>query len=430
VLLALIAGGVLVFGALAVIGSLLGVNAPPTGTEASITVDRISDSPGSVSVSGRAYQANEIVRLTADGSDVGTTTSDESGSFETQVDVGEGSSGTIQAVGMTSGRRSTADYDTTGADRTESPPDASPGEATPTSDTSTDEPSSAAAAIVKIPPPNTILFYSTYSDDPEQADQKDNELYAIDPETKDITQLTSNAFEDTFPTWSPDHTRIAYTRGDAKSRYIVRRDADGRDTRITHADGDFDVFPAWSVRDWIAYVHQTAPDQSSIRMVQANGDNDQEVFSGRYVRAPAWSPDGSMLLFMISQDGKTYDLVEIHIDDATRTLRNLYVTPNTELNPSLSTDLRTLAYVTEFDGAGIPRREIAKVDIYTHASTRLTTNDVQDGNPVWSADGNRIAFYRASNDNGFHIWTMNQDGSGQEDLMPDRPGRNLDPNWR
>ena len=61
---------------------------------------------------------------------------------------------------------------------------------------------------------------------------------------------------------------------------------------------------------------------------------------------------------------------------------------------------------------------------------RLTKNGVQDGNPVWSPDGKQIAFYRATEDGGYHIWVMNIDGTGVRDLMPDRPGRNLDPNWR
>jgi Tol biopolymer transport system component len=60
---------------------------------------------------------------------------------------------------------------------------------------------------------------------------------------------------------------------------------------------------------------------------------------------------------------------------------------------------------------------------------QLTDNDVQDGNPVWSSDGTQIAFYRATGD-GYHIWVMNKDGTDPHDLMPDRPGRNLDPNWR
>ena len=54
---------------------------------------------------------------------------------------------------------------------------------------------------------------------------------------------------------------------------------------------------------------------------------------------------------------------------------------------------------------------------------------VQDGNPVWSSDGARIAFYRAT-DGGFHIWVMNRNGSNQRDLMEGRRGRNLDPSWR
>lgn len=60
-------------------------------------------------------------------------------------------------------------------------------------------------------------------------------------------------------------------------------------------------------------------------------------------------------------------------------------------------------YVTAADGSG--------------AARRLTDDTVVDRHPVWSADGNRIAF-----EHGTEIWAMNADGSGKVELTARRAG--------
>jgi Tol biopolymer transport system component len=50
---------------------------------------------------------------------------------------------------------------------------------------------------------------------------------------------------------------------------------------------------------------------------------------------------------------------------------------------------------------------------------QLTFNELDDGAPEWSPDGQRIAFHSANEENRVHIFVMNADGSEQVDLLQD-----------
>ena len=154
--------------------------------------------------------------------------------------------------------------------------------------------------------------------------------------------------------------------------------------------------------------------------------------SGKSVRAPAWSPDGTTLAYMSDPAGTgQFDVYTIKPGGDPTVLVKTDVS---ELNPNWSPDGKTIVFVRDKGQSKSYDNEIIKVDVASKVvSPPLTDNDVQDGNPVWSPDGKQICFYRAleaSATTGYHLWIMNADGSGQTDLMPDRAGRNLDPIWR
>ena len=76
----------------------------------------------------------------------------------------------------------------------------------------------------------------------------DDEIYAIDVNTKDIEQLTYNTYRDIHPDWSPDGERIVFasnrdTATDRFQIYIMRSDGSGVE-RLTDNSYD-DKMPDW-----------------------------------------------------------------------------------------------------------------------------------------------------------------------------------------
>ncbi len=119
----------------------------------------------------------------------------------------------------------------------------------------------------------------------------------------------------------------------------------------------------------------------------------------------------------------------------TVSLDRLTTDPAVERNPTWSPDGTTLVFARDDDGDRATRSDydLYLYDVATGAIEPLIDNDVTDGNPVWSPDGRQIAFYRGEGA-GFHIRVIGADATAaddpSEDLMPDRSGVNLDPNWR
>jgi len=163
-------------------------------------------------------------------------------------------------------------------------------------------------------------------------------LALVDADGGDLRVLPAVSEDDGEPAFSAAGGRIAFSAGfpstgsGGDGRSIWVRDLVHGTAELAIRGG---VDPAWSSRNWIAYV---SPDAEQIWMARPGGRHARRLADGS---APTWSPHGTMLAFVSRHAIRVLDL-------ATRRVRVVLrgVTP-TDL--AWSPDGRRLAY-TVFDG--------------------------------------------------------------------------------
>jgi TolB protein len=260
-----------------------------------------------------------------------------------------------------------------------------------------------------------IVFYSDRDGNPE--------IYSIRPDGSGLTRLTHDPGFDDSPAISPDGTRIAFltARHDPSPRFpnlkyeLYIMDMDGGNPQRLTVTETAEGHPAWSPdgsrilfdadydADGFAEIYTIEPDGSNLMRLTSSAANDQFA---------DWSPDGAQIAFSSDRNGN-WDIFVMNADSSNQ--RPLTDGPDWELFPAWSPDGTHIAFNGLVPNSG-------NTDVYVMNADgsnirQLTDTPRFDENPAWSPGGSQIAF-QTNRDGNFEIYLMNADGSDQHPLAP------------
>jgi Tol biopolymer transport system component len=221
----------------------------------------------------------------------------------------------------------------------------------------------------QLPANDTLAYASTRT--------SNTDIYLLDLGRNTEARLTYDLSVDTYPVWSPNGMHIAYTsyRVDNWEIFVVDMDG-GKPRRLTNNDGN-DLNVTW-----------TDDSQQIAYLAEGFGYNEHRIMG----------IDGGA--------ARALSLTEIITHDPTWSeVRQQRVVSLTEFGDN---------EIYVFLGGG--------------RFQQLTDNHAGDFNPIWSPDGEHIAFV-STRDGNFEIYMMDADGTHQRRLTFNRDN-DVAPAWR
>ena len=134
---------------------------------------------------------------------------------------------------------------------------------------------------------------------------RNGDIYIASPSGEILRRLTGSPAIDLSPTWSPDGKKIAFVsdRAGAPNIYVISSQG-GRAVRIT--SGGYNTDPVWSPNasvDRIAFV-KVRKSKADIYAIGPDGQGEQKLTSSGRNEHPSWSPDGHYITFSSKRLGK------------------------------------------------------------------------------------------------------------------------------
>ena len=179
----------------------------------------------------------------------------------------------------------------------------------------------------------------------------DSEIFVMNPDGTNLVQLTDNDFLESVYSWSPDSQKLAFFRSlksilNPDSEIFVSPDfeifvmnADGGNaTQLTDND-THDLYPAWSpdgkiiaftswsnAASWVKIGPDTyhQPIDSNIYRMNADGSDVRQLTYDNVSAGASWSPDGQFIAFTFGSRNPNFKS-EIHVMDANGSRRRTLI---------------------------------------------------------------------------------------------------------
>ncbi|HEX4963538.1 MAG TPA: hypothetical protein VF173_22100 [Thermoanaerobaculia bacterium] len=152
--------------------------------------------------------------------------------------------------------------------------------------------------------------------DPETGDRGPADLYVMNADGTSVRNLSNDADDDRFFSWSPDGTRIAFSRSALPSSTLYVIDVAGGGLTAIDSSTDAARGVRWSPDGTKLTYFRVLTDQNydaaNVYIALADGSDTQVVGSGvEYNTDPDWSSDGARIAFTSRRNGTgSIDIVD------------------------------------------------------------------------------------------------------------------------
>jgi|GEM_PF-2078912 len=237
-----------------------------------------------------------------------------------------------------------------------------------------------------------------------------DEIFVMDADGSNQTQLTFNDYVEEDAVFSPDGRYIAFSQ----DRDVVVMNTNGEiKLRATFPFGCTNL--EWSPDSrHLVFTTLDVQDNPPLLYVISLDDESLSQLTFEDVANPAWSPDGRRIAFDTS-DG-------IFVMDADGGNQALITGGNRAKAPTWSPDGRRIAFIgtgADFTESFDKNWSLFVMNADGSSQTPLTFSACAHVPPVWSPDGSQIAFLSNEEDGKENIFVVNDDGSNLTQLTFD-----------
>ena len=214
-----------------------------------------------------------------------------------------------------------------------------------------------------------------------------SDLWTVRPDGSDQQRLTDDSVDDVFPSWSPDGTMIAWTRGGLGPEgeiWVMARDGSHR-TRLTFNEYS-DAGATWSPDGTRIAFRSTRSGNTDIYVMNADGSGERRLTTdpGREFGA-SWSPDGTRIAFTRDSDGTcAIHTVDITGDDE----RQITPASLAAAIPRWSPVSGQILFTEGF--CSFAESDLFMVDADGSGLTQITDTPENEIGGGWSADGRSV----------------------------------------
>jgi TolB protein len=244
-------------------------------------------------------------------------------------------------------------------------------------------------------------------------DHTQTDLYTVRPDGTEVVRLTATPNKNEFgASWSPAGDRLTFWRTPAPfgpgSVWVMSADGSNK-RRLTSGIDARD--PAWSA-DGTRLVFKNGSDLYTMRA--SDGGDLRQLTRGTPIDfEPAWSPDGTRIAFSRGfEQGDAGNLYVLHL----ATHRLVRITSGAGYDHQVAWGPGGHRLVFERDFAR--RSEIVTIRPNGTDSKRLTSGPFFDLAPAYSPSGKRIVFSSDRDSSLFHdLWVMSREGTNRRRLL-------------